>query len=96
MRLKELAMPLAAVALAAFMGNVRAETTEPTDEELKDIAETYNESVNSESKEVVCEWVAHTGSRIKEKQCRTKAQIKRDADEAKRFADKPKQSYKSN
>ena len=95
MKLKQFAIPLAALALMLSMGKVVAEPAQ-SQEDLNKMAEEYNAKVDDEGKEVVCKYVSKVGSRIKEKQCRTKAQIKRDEDEAKRYAQQPKQSYKSN
>jgi hypothetical protein len=77
------------------MNTARADTDDDKQAELNQLAEAYNEKTASDRDEVVCQWVAQTGSRIKEKVCRTKAQMKYDADEANRFAKKPKQNYKS-
>jgi hypothetical protein len=90
---KSLTAAFSAIALSAVIGTVRAEADKEA--ELNEAAEQYNAQVEKERDQVVCKWVSKTGSRIKEKQCRTKAQIKREADEARQYATKPKQSYKS-
>jgi len=93
MTLKQASLLPAAIVLVVSTIGVRAETE---DEKLSRMADDYNAQVADESQEVVCRMVTEVGSRIKKKQCRTKAQIKQDEDEAERFARRPKNSYKSN
>lgn len=54
------------------------------------LAATYNEEVESDRQEVVCEKVAQTGSRIQETQCRTVTQKQMESEEGKRFVNKPR------
>jgi hypothetical protein len=86
--LKQVARPLLLLALAALAGTVRADAAE--DEALQKLADQYNAQTESERDEVVCKWVAQTGSRIKKKVCRTKTQMKYDADQGKWFLEKPR------
>jgi hypothetical protein len=94
MRVRQSSFLPALIALALGAGGVGA--TETEQEKLDKLAEEYNAKVESEDQEVVCRMVSEVGSRIKKKQCRTKAQIKQDEEEAARYARKPKQSFKSN
>jgi hypothetical protein len=71
------------LAFSVCVGTARAEEAEQA--ELDQAAEEYNEQVENERDEVVCELVAQTGSRIKEKRCRTRARIEQDAEQAKRY-----------
>jgi hypothetical protein len=88
-KLEQFARPLGALALAVFMGAaVAAESDEGA--ELERIAESYNAEVEDEGSEVVCRMVATVGSRIKQKQCRTRSQMKQDQDEGKRYLSKHK------
>lgn len=82
MKPARLTVPLT-LAFSLCVGAACAEEGEQA--ELDKMAAEYNENVESERDEVVCEWVAQTGSRIKEKRCRTKARIERDAERAERY-----------
>ena len=92
---KPMRLSLVTAALCFGVSTAGADTDDHKQAELDKMAEKYNAELENDHNEVVCEWVAETGSRIKQKRCRTKAQIKYDADEANRFAKKPKQNYKS-
>ena len=83
MKLARLTIPLA-LALSLGVGTARAESVDK-EAELDKAASEYNEKVESERDEVVCEWVAQTGSRIKEKRCRTRARMEQDAERAERY-----------
>ncbi|HEY7841266.1 MAG TPA: hypothetical protein VIC61_06820 [Gammaproteobacteria bacterium] len=90
MNLKPLLSLLAALALTAYMPSVHASSTSDTEAELDKMADEHNAQAESEREEVVCKWEAKTGSRIKEKVCRSKTQIKYDADRARQFVNKPR------
>jgi hypothetical protein len=90
MNLKPLLLPLATLALAAYFQPAYSETSTDTEAELNQMADEHNAEAESEREEVVCRWEAKTGSRIKEKVCRSKTQVKYDADSGKRFVNKPR------
>lgn len=87
MKFSQLSVVPAALVFALNTGVVIA--TESQEKELDNVAETYNASVEDEQ-EVVCELVATIGSRIKQKSCRTKQQIKQDQDEGRKFLSRHK------
>jgi len=70
--------------------------TPPMEEHIDKLAAEYNAKVDNERRQVVCDMVAKVGTRIKQPECRTNAQIKFAEDEGMRYAKKPKLSYKSN
>lgn len=83
----------ALVVLALCSGGVGADPT--MQEYIDQLAAEHNAKVDNERREVVCTMVTKVGSRIKQPECRTRAQIDLAEDEAQRYAKKPKLSYKS-
>jgi hypothetical protein len=87
-------LSLWSVALALLTGGAGA--NQAMQEHIDRLAAEHNAKIDNERRQVVCEMVTKVGSRIRQPQCRTKAQIDNDEDEALRFAKKPKLSSKSN
>jgi hypothetical protein len=81
---------IAAFVLVVGTVNAYAESEQAKEAALDQAADAHNAQIADPQEQVVCEWEAQTGTRIKKKVCRTQSVIEQERKDARRFITKPR------